>query len=224
MIGQEMPRTRQIIVPLNEGLSQLEALPQPVVAHGRELAQGETLPFHRHRRAQLVYASSGVMTVTTRSAAYVVPPQRAVWMPGGIDHCIEARNTVAMRTLYVEPEAAAELPTEVCVLQVTRLLRELIVTAVAAGPNYEPNSPQSRIMSVILDQIRTQPVASLALPMPTDPRLLRRCRGRENQHEEVVQKMPHVEEKKSHLAALHGRSPRVACSVIFLEDGVAYSS
>jgi len=27
-------------------------------------------------------------------------------------------------------------------------------------------------MSVILDQIRTQPVASLALPMPTDPRLL----------------------------------------------------
>ena len=173
MIGQEMPRTRQIIVPLSEGLSQLEALPQPVVAHGRELAQGETLPFHRHRRAQLVYASSGVMTVTTRSAAYVVPPQRAVWMPGGIDHCIEARNTVAMRTLYVEPEAAAELPTEVCVLQVTRLLRELIVTAVAAGPSYEPNSPQSRIMSVILDQIRTQPVASLALPMPTDPRLFR---------------------------------------------------
>jgi AraC-like DNA-binding protein len=28
-------------------------------------------------------------------------------------------------------------------------------------------------MSVILDQIPTQPVASLALPMPTDPRLLR---------------------------------------------------
>ena len=168
-----MPRTRQIVVPLSNRLGQLEALPQPVVAHGRELAPGETLPFHRHRRAQLVYASSGVMTVTTRSAAYVVPPQRAVWMPGGVEHRIEARNAVAMRTLYVEPGAAAELPTEVRVLQVTPLLRELIVTAVTAGPGYEPDSPQSRVMSVILDQIPAQPVASLALPMPTDPRVLR---------------------------------------------------
>ena len=78
-----------------------------------------------------------------------------------------------MRSLYVDSLSAAGLLTEVCVLQVTPLLRESIVTAVAAGPSYEPNSPQSRIMSVILDQIGTQPVASLALPMPTDPRLLR---------------------------------------------------
>ena len=167
-----MPRSRQTVVPISEDLGQLEALPQSVVAHGRELAVGETLPFHCHRRAQLVYASSGVMTVTTRSAAYVVPPQRAVWVPGGVDHCIDARSAVAMRTLYVESKAAAKLPTTVSVLHVTPLLRELIITAVAAGPSYEPDSPQSRIMSVILDQIGTQPVASLALPMPTDPRLL----------------------------------------------------
>ena len=168
-----MPRSRQIVVPLNEDLDRLEARPQPVVSYGRELAEGETLPFHRHRRAQLVYASSGVMTVTTRAAAYVVPPQRAVWVPGGVEHRIDARSAIAMRTLYVESGVAVDLPTKVCVLQVTPLLRELIVTAVAAGPDYEPNSAQARIMSVILDQIGTQPVASLVLPMPTDPRLLR---------------------------------------------------
>lgn len=168
-----MPRTRQIVASLNRDLGKLEALPQAVVTYGRELAEGETLPFHHHRRAQLIYASSGVMTVTTRSAAFVVPPQRAVWMPGGVDHRIVAHNAVAMRTLYIEPEAAVELPTEVCVLQVAPLLRELIVTAVAAGPSYEPGSPQSRLMAVILDQIGTQPVASLDLPMPTDPRVLR---------------------------------------------------
>lgn len=168
-----MPRSRQTVVPISGELGQLEALPQSVVAHGRELAAGETLPFHCHRRAQLVYASSGVMTVTTRSAAYVVPPQRAVWVPGGVEHRIDARSAVAMRTLYVESGAVAKLPGKVCVLQVTPLLRELIVTAVAAGPSFEPDSPASRIMPVILDQIGTQPVASLALPMPTDPRLLR---------------------------------------------------
>lgn len=161
------------MIGLNKDMSQLEALPQPVVTYRRDLAEGETLPLHRHRRAQLVYASSGVMTVTTRAAAYVVPPQRAVWMPGGVEHRIDARSAVAMRTVYVEPGATADLPTEVCVLQVTPLLRELVVTAVAAGSSYEPNSPQARMMSVILDQIGTQSVASLSLPMPTDLRLLR---------------------------------------------------
>ena len=168
-----MPQTRQIAAPLNRRLDQLEALPQPVIAYGRDLKEGETLPFHCHRRAQLVYASSGIMTVTTHLAAYVVPPQRAVWVPGGVDHCIGAHNAVAMRTLYIEPGVTANLPVKVCVLQVTPLLKELIVTAVAADPSYKPNSPQSRIMSVILDQIGIQPVASLALPMPTEPRVLR---------------------------------------------------
>lgn len=168
-----MPQTRQIVVPINKDLNRLEALPQPVVAYGRDLEQGEILPFHRHQRAQLVYASHGVMTVTTQLASYVVPPQRAVWMPTGIEHRIDARSAVDMRTLYVDSLSAADLPNEVCVLQVTPLLRELIITAVAAGPSYEPNSPQARIMVVILDQIRTQPVASLDLPMPKDPRVLR---------------------------------------------------
>ena len=113
------------------------------------------------------------MTVTTPSAAYVVPPQRAVWMPGGVQHRIDARSDVAMRTLYVDVSEATDLPTEVCVLQITQLLRELVICAVAAGPAYEPDSPQSRIMAVILDQICTQPVASLALPMPIEPRVLR---------------------------------------------------
>lgn len=168
-----MPRISQSVVTLNQDLGRLESLPQPVVAYGRDLAEGEMLPFHQHRRAQLVYASSGVMTVTTSLAAYVVPPQRAVWMPGGVAHRIDARSRVAMRSLYIEESETADLPKEVCVLQVTPLLRELIVTAVASGPGFEMDSPQSRLMSVILDQIATQPVALLALPMPTDSRLLR---------------------------------------------------
>jgi AraC-like DNA-binding protein/quercetin dioxygenase-like cupin family protein len=166
-----MPQTRQTSALLNEDVSRLEALPERVVAYGRNLAKGEILPFHCHRRAQLIYASSGVMTVTTRLAAYVVPPQRAVWTPSGVEHQIEARSAVAMRTLYIDPTVAAEISSEVCVLHITPLLRELIITAVATGRSYGPDSPQSRIMSVILDQIASQPVASLALPMPTDSRL-----------------------------------------------------
>lgn len=172
-----MPQTRQTIRPDKSRLARLEALPQAVVTHGRDLCKGDRLAMHRHRRAQLVYASDGIMTVTTQSASYLVPPQRAVWMPGGVSHQIDARSDVNMRTLYMEPEACRGLPLEVCVLNVTPLLRELIVAAVADGPIYENNSPLARIMAVILDQVRAQSVASLALPMPTDTRLLRVTRA-----------------------------------------------
>jgi AraC-like DNA-binding protein/mannose-6-phosphate isomerase-like protein (cupin superfamily) len=168
-----MPQTRQTTAAYNKNWEQLEALAQVIVVFGRDLTAGQTLPFHRHRRAQLVYASQGVMTVTTGSAAYVVPPQRAVWMPAEVEHRIDAHHAVAMRTLYIEPSVAKRFPTEPCVLQVTALLRELIITAVAAGNGYDPNSPQARIEQVILDQISAQPVAALILPLPEDQRLRR---------------------------------------------------
>ncbi len=158
---------------LNPEVDRLEGLPQRIVAYRRDLSDGEVIPPHRHRRAQLVYASEGVMTVTTARGAFVVPPHRAVWLPGGVEHRIEARGPVAMRTLYVEPDAGSGLPTAVCVLHVTPLLRELVLTAVDAAQDYSPNSPEHRLMSVILDQIRILPVAPLALPMPSDRRLRR---------------------------------------------------
>ncbi len=168
-----MSKTGQVIVAISKDMKRLEDLPQSIVAHGRDLKEGEILPFHSHRRAQLVYASTGVMTVTTREASYVVPPQRAVWMPAGTEHQIDARSAVSMRTLYIDSQASKKLSAEVRVLQITPLLRELIIASVASGPDYTPDSPEARIMAVILDQILTQPVASLSLPLPSDPRLRR---------------------------------------------------
>ncbi len=172
-----MPQARQSVQSISKDLDRLESLPQPVVAYGRDLARGDTLAFHSHRRAQLVYASDGIMTVTTRYAAYLVPPQRAVWMPAGVEHRIDACSDVNMRTLYIEPGISADLPIEVCVLNVAPLLRELIITAVANGPTVTADTPASRIMTVILDQIRSQSVAALALPLPSDPRLRRVAQG-----------------------------------------------
>ena len=144
-----------------------------MVVYGRQYIEGEISPFHHHERAQLVYASSGVVKVTTHLAAYVVPPQRAVWMPAGVEHRIDALRMFTMQTLYVIPTETERCPDEPCVLQVTPLLRELIIAAVAAGNDYQSNSPQARIMQVILDQISAQPVVSLSLPFPDDQRLRR---------------------------------------------------
>ena len=152
-------------------IGDIESLPQPVVAHRRDLAKGDVILPHSHRRDQLVYASEGVMTVSTEKGAFIVPPERAVWMPGGLSHRIDAKGDLAMRTLYIERDAAVGLPKEVCVLNVSALLRHLIVEAVEASQVYDINSVEERLMQVILDQIVALPTAPLYLPIPRDRRL-----------------------------------------------------
>ena len=61
---------------------------------------------------------------------WIVPPQRALWMPAGTVHGIEMVQAAStMRTLYLREDAAASMPDECRVLQVSPLLRELIVRA-----------------------------------------------------------------------------------------------
>ncbi|NIQ52361.1 MAG: cupin domain-containing protein, partial [Gammaproteobacteria bacterium] len=56
-------------------------------------------PWHRHFRAQLVFASEGVMRVTTGEGTWVVPPQQAVWVPAGVDHEVYSGGPLSMRSL-----------------------------------------------------------------------------------------------------------------------------
>ncbi len=65
--------------------------------------QGMWLDPHQHRDAQLVYATSGNMQVTTPKGRWLVPPNRAVWVPGDLSHEIHMLTAVEMRTLCFDP-------------------------------------------------------------------------------------------------------------------------
>ena len=80
----------------------------------------EILP-HHHERAQLIYATAGTMRVSTEDGVWVVPPQRAVWMPAGVTHSLVMLSDTTMRTLYVRDDAAASMPTACRVLSMTPL-------------------------------------------------------------------------------------------------------
>ncbi|MDR3511351.1 MAG: helix-turn-helix transcriptional regulator [Caulobacteraceae bacterium] len=152
-------------------------VPRPVAALADEYPAGHVDPRHSHRRAQLIFASSGVMSVTTDEASFVIPPERAVWVPGGVAHEAYCRGPVSLRTVYVEPDAAAGLPTTCRVIEVRELLRELIVEATNLPVEYDVGGRDGRVMALIIDEICATPVAPLHVPMPTDPRLARVCRA-----------------------------------------------
>lgn len=70
-----------------------------VASVSHDFSDGDVIPQHFHPEHQLVFASTGVMTVHTKQGVWVVPPQRAVWIPAKTPHRIAMSGQVSMRTL-----------------------------------------------------------------------------------------------------------------------------
>jgi len=151
-------------------------VPRPVAVLSDDYPPGFHDPFHSHVRAQLVYAISGVMILSTHNASYVAPPQRAIWIPAGVEHEVRCRGRVQIRTLYIAPDASPDLPANCEVFEVSSLLRELILAAVDLPIEYDLDGRDGRIMSLILDEIRGAPRIPLSVPMPSNERLARICK------------------------------------------------
>jgi AraC-like DNA-binding protein len=134
---------------------------------------GAVLERHSHDWVQLVYASEGVMSVQTDDGTWIVPPNRSVWIPARVGHSITMSGKVSMRTIYFLPRLVKTLPRRCCVIEVSPLLRELILRAVAMGPLRRDFAEHKRLVDFMLDQLRVLPTLPLELPMPQDPRALR---------------------------------------------------
>jgi AraC-like DNA-binding protein/quercetin dioxygenase-like cupin family protein len=150
---------------------------------GRQAAQLATLaydfpgdhviPEHFHPEDQLIFASKGVMTVRTKQGIWVVPPLRAVWIPAGTPHSVAILGPVSMRTLYFAPKLVRTEAAKCFVMNVSPLLRELILHA-CKFPKLRKEEPvQRRIIEMIADQLEAVHSIPLQLPHPTDRRAMR---------------------------------------------------
>lgn len=113
-----------------------------------------------------MYPAAGVLLVETETGAWIVPPERAVWVPANVTHRLTARGKVHFRTVYVARDlGGASLP--LGVVEVSSLLRELILHVVRRGMLDASSSEDTRLARVLLDQLRTIDVIPLDLPTPT---------------------------------------------------------
>ncbi len=73
--------------------------PSPASAHRdrRPLAPGGGIDAHRHDTHQIVYACSGVLSVTTDAGTWVAPASRAIWIPAGTVHEHRAHGNTDLR-------------------------------------------------------------------------------------------------------------------------------
>jgi AraC-like DNA-binding protein len=147
----------------------------PVITKARDYPAGHAIELHHHARGQLVYAEHGVMMVAGDGGRWIVPPTRAIWMPPGVSHHVRCIGVVHMRSIYVQPDAAAQLPRVAQAVGVSGLLAELIRAAVKVQLPYALDSRDGRVMRLLLDELHALPVLPLHLPQPADARLRRIC-------------------------------------------------
>jgi AraC-like DNA-binding protein/quercetin dioxygenase-like cupin family protein len=145
----------------------------PVTTLRYDFPSGHTVPEHFHEYDQLVYATSGVMTVRSSEGAWVVPSRRAVWIPAYVPHSIKVSGAVSMRTLYFRPGLVPELPRSCRVVNVSPLLQELVIHA-CRYPALELHvKVQAHLLAVIVDQLESVESIPLQLASPNDPRARR---------------------------------------------------
>lgn len=126
---------------------------------------------HRHRKAQLIYSVRGIVNCEVETGVWIVPPQCAVWIPGGMLHSTRGSGETECYCLFVEPDAIEGLPEVCCTLSIAPLLRELLLKATGFAQLYAQNGTEARVIAVLLDELREAPVEYLHLPMPQDRRL-----------------------------------------------------
>jgi AraC-like DNA-binding protein len=144
-----------------------------IATHTRDYPAGHTVALHFHDRDQLVYAARGVMTVRTSDGTWIVPTHRAVWIPAKVPHTITMSGMVAMRTLYLRRRLASALPRDCCVVNVSPLLKELILQACTFASLQKSKKKHLHLIDVILDLLQAIPLLPLQLPNLSDPRAVR---------------------------------------------------
>src|ERR1700684_1308269 len=137
----------------------------------RRYEKGARLDTHMHREAQLVYAARGTMQVTTPKGRWLVPPDRAVWVPARLGHSIDVLAHIDMRTLYfdvpwlAQEERSASLDAEF-VVRVSRLLHEAIL-ALFDGRN-DPDRTGLLVRLALLELHHAEDSATF-IPLPHEP-------------------------------------------------------
>lgn len=152
------------------------APPDPLKVRAQSIPARHSFPEHAHDWHQMVYAISGVLTVTTKAGSFVISPEQAAWLPTGLGHKVGSMFGAEFRSLWIDERIASGLAVDQPTLfGVSPLLKALIVEAARIEGMPDDDGYAGRITQLILDQLQRATPISTALPWPTTPALVGLC-------------------------------------------------
>ena len=154
-----------------------QRVPRVVTAMARDEVHGVSVAPHSHERAQLLYATEGLMKVKTAFGVWILPPRRALFIPPGVVHQWTSLSRVTMRTIYIEAGVAQAFGDSCRVIEVSPLLRELILSLLDEPIEYPLPGRGEHLAMLILSELAAAETVPIAIPWPRDRRLLAVCEG-----------------------------------------------
>lgn len=173
------------------------------------------LDWHHHLRGQLFCIESGLIRVHTQNGSWLLPPQRIGWLPPGLKHKVTMSGVLSGWGVLLTPAASKTLPSRPCVMGVSDLLRALVRRAAGWAGSDRLTPAQTRMVAVLLDEIREAPQEPLHLPMPADARAARIA--------SALIRRPNDTRTLHELGAWAGLSERTARRIFMTETGMGFS-
>lgn len=178
------PRHRTSVPPIDPQVYAPTAL-RPLRAKLRHLAADTRVDPHSHPWAQVAMSSKGVIRMTAGHSTYLVPPQRALWIPPGVEHVVTVVEDADLHTLYIHQDDDQTGPLrshdatgawhQCRVLEVSSLLRELVPHLPLEPGNDPPTERERCIGQLVLDELAHARPVRLGVDLPQDKRLRALC-------------------------------------------------
>jgi len=144
-----------------EGLRQLKYTP------------GSEEPVHQHEQGQMIYMLRGVAKIVTPQHIWLLSPGRAIWLPGGLSHGLQAIDHVVTQNIYLTPQASRQFGSHCRGLAATPLLHTLITAGLEEGL---PAERQALIAALLSDELSRLPTSMLChVTLPRDRRVRQVC-------------------------------------------------
>ena len=144
----------------------VERMVRPVYFRIEDLNPNRRVAFHTHPWGQLLFSLEGILQAETEQKNYIILPQHALWIPGGLRHQVSTKTGTKFRGLYMDEPLLSLLENRCVVLEVDGLLRELLLAGTALPIEYDENGPDGRLIQVLMDRLVAVKRVNFHLPLP----------------------------------------------------------
>lgn len=144
---------------------------RPVLPLALDVFDTQCTESHKHPRAQLIYSCKGVMKVWVKDSIWLVSPDQAIWVPAMQEHQVFFIKENHIRNLYFDPSVTSKLPQECFTFNVSPFLKELVLKIINNKGQYVKDTPEGRLVHVLLDELTSISPSKYFLPTSNESRL-----------------------------------------------------
>ncbi|WP_087487106.1 helix-turn-helix domain-containing protein [Tatumella citrea] len=177
---------------------------------------GTFISLHQHPEGQLTFVTRGTSTIMTSEGWWLASPGQAIWIIPQCPHSASYSESSQVIQLMLPQSLAGGLPGDCKTLNVSSLLRELLLEALAFRRPGRDNSDISLVWQLILHQVTHAPeTLTLFIPQGQDRRL--------QQVTWHLKQDPGNEQTLPELAEQHGCSSRTLARLFRAETGMTFT-